>query len=767
MTDEYNRNPGQTLVEANGLSVSFATADGNVNALNDVSFEIREGEILGIIGESGSGKSTLALSIMSLLPDNANVTGSLKFRGEVVTDSENSGRAYFNLSRKRRMLLDQRLATMRWKEISMVFQGAMNSLNPVYSVRKQIREVFQIHTDLSVQEIDNRIMETSRVAGFNTKFLDSFPHEISGGMKQRAVITMALALDPVLVIADEPTTGLDVITQAKIIRELKELRESGKIRSMVIISHDVGVVSQLADRVAVLYAGRLMEIGAPEDIYLHQGNPYSKALIESYPSIKNTRKMVTGIPGSVPDMLKLHDGCYFADRCSIADDVCHREKPPFVELVPGHMSLCHFAKDFYSKSQGLKINVDETGSDTFFSKPRSNELLIKGDKLTKYFTHTSSQLAGLFSRSGEKIVRAVDKIDLKLNRSEIIGVVGESGSGKTTLGRTFLLSHKPTSGSLVFYPNAQDFMEIDERGGRRHNKIDQVGGSSDVLAEIALHNIRESTPHFRNFRRKAQLIFQDPYDSLNPKMTILDIVAEPIYANKAYKTYDEVVEKVSAALETANLKPAVNYLNRFPHELSGGERQRVSIARALVLRPDFLVADEPISMLDVSIRANIMNLLINLRDEFGMAIMYISHDIASARYVSDKLAVMYLGKIVEYGPSEEIISKPLHPYTKALINAVPIPDPHWASIDLKIRGEIGNSIDVVPGCRFYDRCAYRKDICKSEEPPARVEHSVTYFCHFDQNGLIEEPEELPETGGGLEQDKVFEESDALDGQRRS
>lgn len=764
MTEKIDTNAGEALVEVNNLSVSFGTADGTVNALHNINFKISDGEILGIIGESGSGKSTLALSLMSLLPDNSEVSGSVKFKGETVTDPENSGRAYFKMSRKKRMILDQRLATMRWKEISMVFQGAMNSLNPVYTVRKQIREVFQIHTDLPLQEIDRKIMETSKVAGFNTKFLDSYPHELSGGMKQRAVLTMALALDPVLIIADEPTTGLDVITQAKIIRELKELRLSGKIRSMVIISHDVGVVSQLADRVAVLYAGRIMEIGKPEDVYLHQGNPYSKALIESYPSIRNTKRKVNGIPGSVPDMLKLHDGCYFADRCSVAEDICHKEEPPYIELGQGHMSLCHFASEFYSKSGNLKVNVDETGSDNFYSKPPTDVPLIHGDNLAKYFTHTTSQLSGLFSRTGAKLVRAVDKINLNINRGEIIGVVGESGSGKTTLGRTFLLSHKPTSGSLVYHPSTRDIEELRGKEDERISSIETQEKIDEELAELALHQLRESSHEFRHFRKKAQLIFQDPYDSLNPKMSILDIIAEPLYAHKAYDSYDDLVGKVSAALETANLKPAVNYLNRFPHELSGGERQRVSIARALVMRPDFLVADEPISMLDVSIRANIMNLLINLRDEFGMAIMYISHDIASARYVSDKLAVMYLGKLVEYGPSEEIISKPLHPYTKALINAVPLPDPNWASIDLKIRGEIGNSIDVVPGCRFYDRCAYRKDICKSDEPPARKENGTTYFCHFGQDELVEEPEEeAPKEEDTDEKKNLLEETNSVDG----
>lgn len=731
MTEKTETNENDTLLEIDNLSVSFNTVDGIVQALSNVSLEIREGEILGIIGESGSGKSTLASSLMSLLPDNANVTGTVKFKGDVITGSEQSGRAYYKIPRKKRLILDERLATMRWKEISMVFQGAMNSLNPVYTVRKQIREVFDLHTDLPIEEIDRRIEETSKVAGFNTKFLDSFPHQLSGGMKQRAVITMALALDPAIIIADEPTTGLDVITQAKIVKELKAFRETGRIKSMIIISHDVGVVSQLADRVAVLYAGRIMEIGKPSDIYLNQSNPYSKALIESYPSIRSTRKRVDGIPGSVPDLLHLPEGCFFASRCTFVEDKCRIETPPVIDLGEGHLSMCHFAAEFRDMEKKRSATVEES---KVSGVPKAGKPLLEAHELTKYFTHTTSQLAGLFSRSGNKIVHAVDHVELQIAKGEILGVVGESGSGKTTLGRTFLMSYRPTSGDVAFDLHDEE--------------------------PIIVSDLKEKSEDFRKFRRNVQLIFQDPYDSLNPKMSIFDIVAEPVHANRKniendgvkaegnssnYRiNYDDIMKMVSQALETANLKPASNYLNRFPHELSGGERQRVSIARSLVLRPNFLVADEPISMLDVSIRANIMNLLTNLRDNFGMSILYISHDIASARYVSDKLAVMYLGKIVEFGPSEKLISNPLHPYTKSLINAVPVPDPKWISVDLKIRGEIGNSIDVGEGCRFYDRCYFRKEICQTTPPEKREVDESTYYCHFSQDELVEEKEEIIE-----------------------
>lgn len=755
---------GKTMVKVDNLSVKFKTNDGDIQALSGISFNLEEGEILGIIGESGSGKSTLASALMSLLPDNASVDGEVIYlkrspdgiqEEEIITSADTSGKAYFKLRRSAKKVLDVRLTTLRWKSIAMVFQGAMNSLNPVYTVRRQIKEVFDIHEpDMSMEEVNARINEASKVSGFNTRFLDSYPHQLSGGMKQRAVIAMALALNPELIIADEPTTGLDVITQAKIIKEMKKLRDNGLIKSMVIISHDVGVVSQLADRVAVLYAGKIMEFGTATEAFKNSSNPYTVALLSSYPSIRSTRTLVTGIPGSVPDLLNLPKACYFASRCFYVKDDCLKQIPSYVESSPGHVSLCLHTNEFVSDmSNGLIKTSTETMQDAKdYSSNAYN--VIESIELTKYFELSASASGGLFGLGKKRFVRAVDHIDLSIKKGQIIGVVGESGSGKTTLGRTILLTIRPTSGK-IFYTY-------------------QVNGEVKKLDVSALH---EKSAQFRAYRKATQLIFQDPYDSINPKMTVLDTVAEPILSSyrshsfadleeldktqgnegvkrkKSSHSQPDILQEVSRALEIANLTPASNYINRFPHELSGGERQRVSIARALIQRPDFLLADEPISMLDVSIRANVMNLLIRLRNEYGMSIMYISHDIASARYVSDYVIVMYLGVAVEYGPVEELIKIPFHPYTKALIKAVPSPDPAWIEQDLKIIGEVGNSVDVHPGCRFYDRCVFRKDICKDTPPPVRQAADRMYLCHFDQDELVENQEdaetELTEEGSVL------------------
>ncbi len=741
------------IIRVDDLSVRFDTYEGQVHALSNVKFDLKVGEILGIIGESGSGKSTLALSLMSLLPDNATVSGEVRFRSPtgtedevVVTSAVSSGRAYFKMKKRAKRILDTRLINLRWRSISMVFQGAMNSLNPVYTVRRQLKEVFDIHEPtLPISEVTNRIEIASKYAGFNTRFLDSYPHQLSGGMKQRAVIAMALALGPELIIADEPTTGLDVITQAKIIKELKQLRDSGLIRSMIIISHDVGVVAQLADKVAVLYAGRIMELGSASEVFVSSSNPYTVALMDSYPSIRSTKKVVNGIPGAVPDLLHLPGGCYFAPRCSFAKSDCSTETPSYQSTSPGHLSLCLYAKQFVQQEENVHAPDEGAVQEKKMGATVSNYHLIESEQLTKYFDISSSASAKIFGIGKKRFVRAVDHIDITIKKGQILGIVGESGSGKTTFGRTLLMTIKPTSGDL--------FYNYEYNGELVRKKISKLV---------------EKDPLYRAYRKQTQLIFQDPYDSLNPKMSILDSISEPVVSGRNVLTFTQledrkhnvshdhkdgfaknlfggdaidVVQTASEALETANLRPPSNYLNRYPHELSGGERQRVSIARSLAVRPEFLVADEPISMLDVSIRANIMNLLLKLRSDFGMTIVYISHDIASTRYVSDQMLVMYLGVAVEYGPVEDIIGEPYHPYSKALVAAVPSPDPAWINSDLKIIGEIGNSVDVHPGCRFYDRCVYRKDICESEPPPVRKMNNRQYVCHFDQGDLIENPPE--------------------------
>ncbi len=708
------------VVRVRNLSVDFETDDGVVCALDNVNLELSKGETLGVLGESGSGKTTLALALMSLLPENGTIRGDVVFHNTPVTSADFSGKSARRLSRKQRKMLSEKLRNIRWKGISMVFQGSMNAFNPVYTIGRQISEVFDIHTDLSEDDIRARAVETVKRAGLNPSVLESYPHELSGGMKQRAVIAMALALKPSLVIADEPTTGLDVITQAKIISELKDLKKTD-INSLIVISHDVGVVAQLADRVAVMYSGRIMEVGSLEDIYDKSGNPYTKALLESYPSIAKAKEPLNGIPGSPPDPISPPAGCRFAPRCAFAQDVCRETEPPQIEVSRRHFSTCHFAADVYSgklspdrsSSSGIRSLVPDQGT--------HQKALISIENLSKYFDLRSTLFGATFSTGkGGRVVRAVDDITVQIATNEIFAIVGESGSGKTTLGKTLLGILSPTGGKMFFDLSAQV-----GRDGRTESYQVNIG------------ELKTSDRNYKLFRRQTQMIFQDPYDSLDPKMTVFDIVQEPVIAHKVTRNPNKIVDMVKESLTVVNLRPPENFLDRFPHELSGGERQRVAAARALVLKPELLIADEPISMLDVSLRAGFMNLLLKLRNNFGLTIVYITHDIASARYVADRILVMYLGVGVELASTEDLLKNPLHPYTKALIQAVPIPTPNWNPGALEIVGDIGNAIHVPKGCRFFDRCVYREEICK-DIPPPRIENGDHwYLCHFTQDKLKE------------------------------
>ncbi len=837
---------GSPIIDIDNFSVKFQTEDGVVSALDRINLQLRSGETLGILGESGSGKTTLALSIMALLPPNASVEGGVRFQGETVAAPGISGRALLKMPRHARRVLTEKLLHIRWQGISMVFQGSMNAFNPVYTIQKQIAEVFHLHTDYGSEDIQRRVVDSVQKAGLDPSVLKAYPHELSGGMKQRAVIAMALALHPKLVIADEPTTGLDVVIQARLIHELKELRKS-EIESMIVISHDIGVIAQLATRVVVMYAGRMMEAGTTDDIYLRSANPYTRALTDSYPSLARARAPIRGIPGAPPDLISPPPGCRFAERCHYVQDICRKEEPPFVEVTPGHLSACHFARDLAAGTLVPTVVAEEAvppmeAPAGLYARPP----LMKGTAVSKYFNLRGSQAGALFSRPGvRRLVHAVDHVDFDVFPGEVLGIVGESGSGKTTIGRVMLKLLDPSGGRLLFrfggprqvaglteaerlglgqgenagpapndgspdasgdlgpkstesaaarlissgwvdplslavtpVPQVQFVLGIPKEAAERlveaaqrragvtaaigeklkaagykesmdlalvePTQLSQQTGVSrpeaERLVESALDRsdvgrIKENSAAFRVFRRMTQMIFQDPYDSLDPNMTIYDIVEEPLIAHHMTADPSKVLQNIQNALTTAQIRPPGNYLDRYPHELSGGERQRVSAARALVTNPRFLVADEPISSLDVSLRAGFLNLLKQLRLDLGTTIVYVTHDIASARYVADRILVMYLGSGVEMGPSEEVIRTPLHPYTKALIQAVPLPTPRWNPGELEIKGEIGNAIDVPTGCRFAARCVYRQEKCPLEPPPRQGSDTHWYLCHFTQDEL--------------------------------
>lgn len=701
------------ILSISHLNVTFKTISGNVKALKDINLVLRRGETIGILGESGSGKSTLSMSIIGLLPENAKIEGDIVFNGKKIDYGNSEAR---HLNKRQRKMLSGNLQEIRWKEISVIFQGAMNSFNPVYTIDKQMQEVFRLHTNLSSEEIEQRIIDVLKVASLNPDIRKSYPHEFSGGMKQRAMIAMALSLNPKIVIADEPTTGLDVISQATIIGQLKKLKSEKTIESMIVISHDIGVVSALSDRVIVLYSGKIMEIGSRQDIFGNPLNPYTFALLDSYPSIKANKEYVRGIPGTLPDPTKDIKGCVFAGRCAFTESICYEQSPDLVEVEENHFSACHFGGKISDKFKTIRESNEKNPTVTEYKKL---DKIATFTDLKKYYKIGRAVTSTIYSggKQVERFAHAVDGVSFDLRKGEVTALIGESGSGKTTLGLTVILAVPPTSGEILYYPDSDSEGQL-----VNYKKVRNSGTIS--------------------YRSKVQMIFQDPYDSLDPKMKVSDIVSEPLYKKNSNINRENVTQQIREALESANLSPPDRYLELYPHELSGGERQRVSLARSMISKPELIVADEPVSMLDVSIRANILNLLKGLSRVNSLTMLYISHDIASARYISDMVAIMYLGRIVEYGSTSAVISSPLHPYTKALIKAIPVPGEEWNPENLDIIGEVGNSINVYKGCRFYDRCVYRKDVCKEEDPPIIMDGEHWYACHFLPTNLVRNPREI-------------------------
>jgi peptide/nickel transport system ATP-binding protein len=651
------------LLQLDNLSVHYDTGNGAVRAVDGVTLNLKPGEAMGLVGESGCGKTTAAKSLLRLLPPNGRIAGgSIDFAGR-------------NLA----TLDDESMRRTRWKDIAWISQAAMNALDPIYRVGDQIVEAMQAHIKISRSDALARAAELFREVGIDPGRLRAYPHEMSGGMKQRAVIAMALALEPQLIIADEPTTALDVVTQAQILARLARLRKSHGM-ALLFITHDISVVVQTCDSVTVMYAGKVMESGPVRQVFSQPFHPNTMGLRNAFPTLEGAQRELISIPGSPPDLLDPPRGCRFAQRCPFATRKCLAEEPALVEVAPGHHSACHYPEQVQrfrteaaldaswhavtERLGGVPVPAVSAATAT-----EQRELIGVTD-LVRHFPVVQAPLARLRKGFEPRRVHAVDGINLQVFEGEILGLAGESGSGKTTTAETLVRLQEVTGGSITF-----DGRQVE---GLKRREL-------------------------KAFRRNAQMVFQDPYETLNPRFSIQDIVGEPLKIHGLARG-EELQRRVTEALEQAGLRPAGLFLERFPHELSGGQRQRVAIARAIVLEPRFMVADEPVSMLDVSIRAGVLNLLRQFRSDLGISIVYVSHDLPTIRYVADRTAIMYLGQVVEVGPTEQVVRKRKHPYTQLLLDASPEPDPAVIKPPLEAQGEIPSAIDIPNGCRFHTRC---------------------------------------------------------------
>jgi len=712
---------GEPLLEIRGLRVDYGLGPDAVHAVTTADLVLHRGEVLGLAGESGSGKSTLVMAATRLLRPPGVITG-----GEVLLHEEDGAVTD---------LLEAGYGTLRvlrWSEISLVLQSAMNALNPVLTIRAQLTDAIAAHVpNMSAKERHARAAELLEMVGISSDRLGSYPHELSGGMRQRVMIAMALALRPQIVIMDEPTTALDVVTQREILEELKDLRDQFGF-AILFITHDLSLLIEIADSIAVMYAGRLLERASATALFRAPRHPYTLGLLGSFPPLHGPRVPMTGIPGSPPDLRLLPSGCVFHPRCPFAFDRCVTDDPPLENVGPGRLAACwkqhqedgpvppELARPEPAPGASVAVSADSaptppaipdgaaaayvrtaalqvTARDTESSPPATATAsdgagdtappVLEVRDLTKHFpVHSSAAAAGrrLLSRSSQRgapVVHAVDDVSLALPAAHVTAVVGESGSGKSTLSRMLAGLIEPTSGHVL----------LDGRPVPHGHRL--------------------------SYAKTVQMVLQDPFASLNPVHDVRYHLSRPFKIHGLASSASDLDNKIAAVLERVSLSPADAYMRKYPHELSGGQRQRVAIARALAVEPRVLLADEPVSMLDVSIRLGVLNLLADMRDREHLAIMYITHDIASARYLADKVVVMYAGQVVEHGPAVQVTDSPAHPYTQLLLSAAPDPD-RTTPVSLRGRGTPPSAVAPPSGCRFHPRCPYAMPICSEQAPPA-------------------------------------------------
>ncbi len=659
------------ILSVENLHVHFATSRGLVRAVEGVSYQVRRGEVLAVVGESGCGKSVSALAIMRLLARPAGHVAA----GRVVFD----GRDLLELS-------DDEMRRVRGREIGMIFQEPMTSLNPVLPIGLQIMEPLRIHLGMGEEQARSRAVELLRMVGITDpeRRLNQYPHHFSGGMRQRVMIAIGLACNPKLLIADEPTTALDVTIQAQILELMRDLSQRLDV-ALIIITHNLGVVARYADRVNVMYAARVAEQGTSDDIFLRPRHPYAMGLMRSVPRLDRPRGVrLETIEGLPPNLLDPPAGCRFAPRCQFRVDACASE-PELLETETGHRAACHRAVEFASGALAPPALQPLAAARATEAQAEVAPILaVEG--LKKYFPVARS--TGLFARITAE-VRAVNDISFAIRPGETLGLVGESGCGKTTVGRLILRLETPTAGEIRFEGK-----------------------------DIAGHDAQD----LRAMRRRIQAIFQDPYSSLNPRMTVGQIIAEPLTVYRMVPNARAAKDRVAELLTQVGLFPYM--AERYPHEMSGGQRQRVGIARALAMEPSFIVCDEPVSALDVSIQGQIINLLEDLQRRLGLTYLFIAHDLAVVRHISNRVAVMYLGRIMELADRDTIYAAPLHPYTKALLDAAPVPDPEVERrrAPRALKGEIPSPLSPPSGCVFHTRCPLASEECRREVPELREAH---------------------------------------------
>ena len=701
-----------TILEIKDLFVRFSSVVGTTRAVNGASLDVRRGEILGLVGESGCGKSVTARSIVGLVPSPPGV-----YEGGEIWLETRAGRVNaLDLRRDER-----KMRQIRGKEVSMIFQEPMRSLHPMMKVGDQVVEGILEHELADEAKAFDRTVDLFDMVGLPQprELLERYPHELSGGMRQRVMIALALSCQPQLLIADEPTTSLDVTIQAQILDLIMRLRERLGM-SVLLITHNMGVVASTADRVSVMYLGDIVETGTVHEVFEEPAHPYTQGLLQSIPSLFSEPKThLRSLAGVVPELSAPPTGCVFMDRCPHFGESCE-QKHELVAISAEHKVLCgRYASprvhaganpDWVRQSESRLSEVAQetppvhgpigTAADASgLPSDTEDSIQIQVRGLELHYP----VFRGVFRRR-VGTVRAVDGVELSVSSGEVLGLVGESGCGKTSVGRAITRLVDPTGGEVAFRAN----------------------GTLQDITHLPQKEMKE-------VRRHMGMVFQDPLSSLNPRMNVRSIIGEPLMIHGIAKGR-EVDNRVGELLEMVGLR--ARHQVRFPHAFSGGQRQRIAIARALAVEPRFVVADEPVSSLDVSVQSQVLNLLMDLQQEMHLAMLFIAHDIAVVRHISDRIAVMYLGKIVEVGSAKSVCSYPVHPYTEGLLASIPLPKPGSRSTRQIVKGDVPDPSNPPKGCRFHTRCPYVQPLCEAEEPMLRsLQGSADRIgaCHFQDD----------------------------------